>query len=282
MMDLWFAEEWSKDTKFSIKVKKHLYTENTGLQQIDFFESGEYGRFFTLDGCIMLTEKDEFIYHEMITHVPLAVNPEIKNVLIIGAGDGGTLRELTRYKSIEKIDMVEIDRRVVELCKEYLPSVASKFDDSRLNLYFEDGVKFVEESQEKYDLIVVDSTDPILVGEGLFTENFYRNCYKILSDSGILVNQHESPFYEKFSKEMKKAHDKLKKIFPIATVYQIHQPTYSSGHWMLGFASKGLNPVIDHKTEKWKKFELVTKYYNSNIHKGAFALPNYVIELLNK
>ena len=281
MMDLWFVEEWSRDTKFSIKVKKHLYTEDTGFQQIDFFESEEYGRFFTLDGYIMLTEKDEFIYHEMITHVPMAVNPDIKNVLIIGAGDGGTLRELTRYESIEKIDMVEIDRRVVELCKEYLPSVASKFNDSRLNLYFEDGVKFVSESQNKYDLIIVDSTDPILVGEGLFTDDFYRNCYKILSDNGILVNQHESPFYEKFSKEMKKAHDKLKKIFPVATVYQIHQPTYSSGHWMLGFASKGLNPMEVQK-EEWEKFGLTTKYYNSNIHKGSFALPNYVVELLNK
>jgi len=282
MVNLWFSERWSEDTKFSIRVKKHLYSEDTGFQKIDFYESTEYGRFFTLDGYIMLTEKDEFIYHEMITHVPMSVNPDIKNVLIIGAGDGGTLRELSRYKTIENIDMVEIDKRVVELCKEYIPSVASKFDDSRLKLYFEDGVKFVKEVKNTYDLIIVDSTDPIHVGEGLFTKDFYTDCYKILADNGILVNQHESPFYEEFSVEMKKAHDKLKDIFPITTVYQIHQPTYASGHWMLGFASKTLDPVKDQKEMEWENLKLTTKYYNPKIHKGAFALPNYVLEMLNK
>ncbi|MGX6591674.1 polyamine aminopropyltransferase [Cetobacterium ceti] len=282
MTNLWFTEKWSKDTRFSIKVKTHLYSEKTPFQQIDFFNSEEYGNFFTLDGFIMVTEKDEFIYHDMITHVPMGTNPKIKKVLVIGAGDGGTVRELTKYNHIEKIDMVEIDERVVLLCEKYLPITSCKLRDKRVNLYFQDGLQFVKDSKEIYDLIIVDSTDPISVGEGLFTENFYKNCFRILSEEGILVNQHESPFYENFKVEMVKAHQKLKNIFPIATVYQIHQPTYASGHWMLGFASKKYDPILNHNPKQWESLNIKTKYYNSNIHKGAFALPNYVLDILNK
>lgn len=283
MLDLWYTENWSKNTKFSIKIKEQLHSEQSEFQKIDFFISEEYGRFFTLDGLVMITEKDEFIYHEMITHVPMATNPNIKKVLVIGGGDGGTVRELTRYKHIEKIDMVEIDERVVRLSQKYLPFTADKLTDSRVTLFFQDGLKFVDEClDESYDLILVDSTDPVSVGEGLFTTEFYQNCFRILSKDGILVNQHESPYFEHFAKEMKKAHDKLKNIFPIAKVYQFHQPTYASGHWLFGFASKKLDPITDQKKEIWESFNLKTKYYNSDIHCGAFALPNYVKEKLEK
>lgn len=241
MLDLWYSEKWSEETKFSIKVKEHLYSEQTPFQKIDFFISNEYGRFFTLDGLIMITEKDEFSYHEMITHVPMCSNLNIKKVLVIGGGDGGTVRELTKYLSIERIDMVEIDERVVRLSQKYLPFTAEKLNDKRVTLYFEDGLKFVANCKEKeYDLILVDSTDPISVGEGLFTQEFYKDCFRILTDEGILVNQHESPYYEKYAQEMKKAHDKIKSIFPISKVYQFHQPTYASGHWLFGFASKNI------------------------------------------
>ena len=137
-MELWYSEYYSENVKLSIKVDKQLHSEQSDFQRIDFFESKEFGRFFTLDGLMMVTEKDEFIYHDMITHTALAVNPGIKRVLVIGAGDGGTVRELTRYKSIEKIDMVEIDERVVRLCEEYLPFTASQLKDSRVSLYFQD------------------------------------------------------------------------------------------------------------------------------------------------
>ena len=177
-MELWYTEEHTPSTRFSIKVKKQLFSEKSPFQQIDIFDSEEFGRFFTLDGLMMLTEKDEFIYHDMIVHVPMATNPKIKRVLVIGGGDGGTVRELTRYKTIEKIDMVDIDELVVRTCMKLLPFTACELDDPRVSLHFEDGLKFVRTVEEKYDLIIVDSTDPFGPGEGLFTKEFYGNCFK--------------------------------------------------------------------------------------------------------
>ena len=228
----------------------------------------------------MLTQKDEFIYHEMITHVPMAVNPDIKNVLVIGAGDGGTVRELTKYKSVEKIDMVEIDRMVVDACKEFLPTVASKLNDSRVRIFIDDGLRFVRSVENKYDLIIVDSTDPFGPGEGLFTTEFYGNCYKALTDDGILVNQHESPFYNTYAKSMKQAHKKILQFFPVVKVYQAHIPTYPSGHWLFGFASKKFHPTNDLDEGNWNRLGIDTNYYNTRLHKGCFALPTYVTKQL--
>lgn len=281
-MELWFTEDHSKDAKFSIRVEKQLYSGKSDFQRIDVFESKEFGKFFTLDGYIMITEKDEFIYHDMIVHVPMATNPAIKKVLVIGAGDGGTVRELVRYDSIEKIDMVEIDKLVVDVCKEYFPRSTSGLADERVNLYFEDGLKFVQEKVDAYDLIIVDSTDPIGPGEGLFTREFYKNCYRALKKDGILVNQHESPFYENYAKSMQRAHKRIREFFPVAKVYQVHIPTYASGHWLFGFASKTYDPVADLNSDAWNALNLETGYYNTEIHKGSFAIPNYVKKLLEE
>lgn len=281
MLDLWYTENHTNEVKFSIKVKEHLHSETSPFQKIDFFDSKEFGRFFTLDGLMMVNEKDEFIYHDMITHVAMATNPNIKKVLVIGGGDGGTVRELTRYSHLEQIDMVEIDERVVRLSEEYLPITASKLTDSRVNLYFQDGLEFVKKTKSgTYDLILVDSTDPIGVGEGLFTVDFYENCFRALSAEGILVNQHESPYYDNYQKEMKRAHQKIKNLFPISRVYQFHIPTYPSGHWLFGFASKKFDP-LQADLAKWSALGLKTKYYNTNIHTGAFMLPTYVQEALD-
>lgn len=280
-MELWYTENHSKEAKFSIKVEKQLYSGKSDFQRIDVFETNEFGKFFTLDGLVMITEKDEFIYHDMIVHVPMATNPDIKKVLVIGAGDGGTVRELVRYKSIEKIDMVEIDKLVVDVCREYFPNSTSGLDDERVTLYFEDGLKFVSEKRNEYDLIIVDSTDPIGPGEGLFTSVFYENCYKALTKEGILVNQHESPFYEDYQKAMQRAHKRIHEFFPISKVYQVHIPTYASGHWLFGFASKSIDPVVDLNEDRWNALGLETGYYNTEIHKAAFALPNYVKKLLD-
>lgn len=280
MMDLWYTESHTENTRFSMKVKKHLYSKRSPFQQIDVIDTYEFGRVLTIDGLVMVTEKDEFIYHDMITHVAMATNPNIKKVLVIGAGDGGTVRELTRYKTIEKIDMVEIDEVVVEAAREFFHITACKLDDERVSLYFEDGIKFVEGKENIYDLIIVDSTDPIGPGEGLFTTEFYQNCYKALTDEGILVNQNESPYYEEDAREMIRASRKIKNIFPIAEVYQSHIPTYPSGHWLFGFASKKLHPVKDLDADKWNALGLKTKYYNTDLHIGAFALPTYVREMI--
>lgn len=280
-MELWYTEQQTDEVRFSIKVKQHLYTGKSEFQDVDVFENEEFGKFLTLDGLMMVTEKDEFIYHDMITHVAMATNPSIKKVLVIGGGDGGTVRELTRYSHIEKIDMVEIDKLVVDVSREYLPITASKLDDPRVSLYFEDGIRFVADTKEIYDLILVDSTDPIGPGEGLFTTEFYQNCFNILSDNGILVNQSESPYYDQFSHEMKRAHKKIKNIFPISKVYQFHMPTYPSGHWLFGFASKNLDPIKDVDFDKWSALGIKTKYYNPQLHVGCFALPSYVQEMLD-
>ncbi|HZK86043.1 MAG TPA: polyamine aminopropyltransferase [Desulfosporosinus sp.] len=279
-MELWYTEQHTKNVRFSIKVDKPLYSGQSEFQRIDVFNSHEFGNVFTLDGLMMVTEKDEFIYHDMIVHVPMATNSKIKKVLVIGAGDGGTVRELTRYNTIEHIDMVEIDKMVVDVCREYLPQTACKLDDPRVRLYFEDGLRFVRSKENAYDLIIVDSTDPFGPGEGLFTREFYGNCFKALLDDGILVNQHESPYYVEYAKSMQRAHKRIKEFFPVCRVYQAHIPTYPSGHWLFGFASKKYNPLTDIDEQAWNSLGLKTKYYNTDIHKGCFALPNYVKELL--
>lgn len=282
MLDLWYTENHTDNIKFSIKTTEHILTETTPFQQIDFFRSEEFGTFFTLDGLMMVNEKDEFVYHDMITHVAMATNKNIKKVLVIGGGDGGTVRELTRYKSIERIDMVEIDERVVRLCEEHLPITASKLNDPRVTLLFEDGLAYIKNKEDAYyDLILVDSTDPIGPGEGLFSQDFYNNCYRVLSDDGILINQHESPYYASYAHEMKRAHSKIKGLFPITRVYQFHMPTYPSGHWLFGFASKSFDPLKDADLDAWNALNIKTKYYNTDIHTGAFALPTFVQEMLN-
>lgn len=279
-MELWFTEMHNEYSSFSIKIKEHICSLKSPFQKIDVLDSYEYGRVLVIDGYIMLTEKDEFIYHEMIVHVPMAVNINIKNVLVIGGGDGGTLRELIKYNLIEKIDLVEIDKEVVNVSKKYLPFVSIGFNDTRINTYYEDGVRFVKDKDNLYDLIIIDSTDPIGPGEGLFTSEFYKGCYRALKDDGILVNQCESAYFEEDRKNFKKAIEKLKKIFPIATAYQFNLPTYPSGNWLFGFASKKYDPIKDQKIDEWYKLGLKTRYYNDKIHRGAFYLPNYILDFI--
>ncbi len=281
-MELWFSEHHTKNVKLSLKIKEQLVNTQSDFQHIAIMDSEEFGRILALDGCLMVTEKDEFIYHDMMVHVPMATNLDIKNVLVIGAGDGGTIRELTRYQSIEHIDMVEIDPMVVEVCKKYLPQTACKLDDPRVHIYYEDGLKFVRRKEKAYDLILVDSTDPFGPGEGLFTKEFYGNCYHALTDKGILVNQHESTFYDSYVQAMKRAHKRLVEIFPIARVYQAHIPTYPSGHWLFGYASKHYDPIDDLQEEAWNMLGIQTRYYNTVLHKGCFAIPNYVKEQLDE
>lgn len=280
-MELWFTEHYAEGARFSIKVDKPLLSLKSDFQRIDVFDSKDFGRILVLDGFLMLTEKDEFIYHEMLTHVPMAVLPQARNILVIGGGDGGVVRELTRYPAVERIDLVEIDKLVVDVCREYFPEIAGKLDDPRVHVHYEDGCRYVEGLKNAYDLIIVDSTDPIGPGEGLFTRDFYRNCFEALTDTGVLVNQHESPYYPDDARAAQRAHRNIKSVFPKAWVYQAHIPTYASGHYLFGFASKGLDPVADLKPG-WEALGIPTRYYNTALHKGCFALPNYVIELLEK
>ena len=279
-MQLWFSEMQTPNVKFSIRVERQLYSGQSEFQRIDVFESPEFGRFLTLDGYMMLTERDEFIYHEMITHVPLAVHPKVKRVLVIGAGDGGVIRELVRYPEIEDIDLVEIDELVVEVCRKYLPQTACRLDDPRVHIHYEDGLKYIRSCEDEYDLILVDSTDPFGPGEGLFTREFYGNCFKALKDDGIMINQHESPFYAEDAAACQSMHKLIVESFPISKIYQAHIPTYPSGHWLFGFASKKYHPLKDLDETRWNLRGLSCKYYTTTLHKGAFYIPAYVERLL--
>ncbi|MDR0273644.1 MAG: polyamine aminopropyltransferase [Clostridiales bacterium] len=280
-MELWFNEMHTPNVKLSIKVDRQLCCIQSKYQRIEIFDSPEFGRFLTLDGFIMLTEKDEFIYHEMIAHVPMAAHAHAENILVVGAGDGGVMRELAKYEQIKKIDVAEIDDEVVKVCKEFLSRTACGFDDARVNIFYEDGLKFVRSKENEYDIVIVDSTDPFGPGEGLFSKEFYGNCFKALKSDGILINQHESPFYEKDAAMVKRAHKRIVQSFDISRVYQAHIPTYPSGHWLFGFAAKNLHPTKNLNAAKWNALKISTRYYNTNLHKGAFYLPNYVEELLS-
>ncbi len=279
-MEMWFSELHTPDVKLSLRCNRHLYSKESSYQRIDIFDTPEYGRVLTLDGKIMLTERDEFIYDEMITHVPMAVHPCVKDVLVIGAGDGGVVRELTRYDRVERIDLVEMDPMVLEACRAYLPNNAVRIDDSRVHIHFENALKFIRRREETYDLIIVDSTDPFGPSEGLFTKEFYGNCYNALRLDGIMVNQQGSPFYAEDARAMQRSHKRIASTFPISRVYQAHIPTYAAGYWLFGFASKQYHPIDDLRAEEWKKLNLSTRYYTTKLHVGAFWLPAFLEKML--
>lgn len=281
-MNFWFSEKHTPDVKLSLRVNKQLFSQKSDYQQIDVFETPEFGRVLALDGNIMLTERDEFIYDEMITHVPMAVHPNIRHVLVIGVGDGGVVKELTRYESIERIDLVEMDQMVAEACRNYLPMNACRLDDERVHIFYENALKFIRRHEEEYDLIIVDSNDPYGPSEGLYTREFYGNCYKALKEDGIMVNQQGSPFYEEDSDAMKRSHGRIVNTFPISRVYQAHIPTYAAGYWLFGFASKKYHPIDDLDVKRWESYHLRTKYYTSKLHVGAFYLPAFLEEMLQE
>lgn len=279
-MHLTFTEKHTKHVGLSIDIDRQLYCAQSKFQRIDVFETPDFGRILALDGILMLTERDEFIYHEMVTHVPMAVHPAARNVLIIGGGDGGAVRELCRYDTVEHIDLVEIDEAVVEVCRQYFPDVSCSLSDARVTVRFEDGLKFVRRCSEAYDVIIVDSTDPFGPGEGLFTKEFYGNCFKALKEDGILVNQHENPFYPDDAAAVRRIHKQIVLSFPLSRLYQAHIPTYPSGHWLFGFSSKKYHPVQHLDAERWNARGIGTRYYNTNLHRAAFALPTYVEDLI--
>ena len=281
-MELWFSEFHAPDVKHSIRVARHLYSQRSDFQQIDIFETPEFGRVLALDGNVMLTERDEFIYDEMMTHVPMSVHPNIQDVLVIGAGDGGVVRELTRYDQIKRIDLVEMDEQVVEACRTYLPANASRLDDSRVRIYYDNALRVIRRATEQYDLIIVDSTDPFGPSEGYFTKEFYGTCFNALRNDGIMVNQQGSPFFKHDAEAMQRSHKRIVDTFPISRVYQAHIPTYAAGYWLFGFASKKYHPIDDFNAEKWLSLNLRTQYYTTKLHIGAFYLPAFLENMLKE
>ncbi|MGE5390847.1 MAG: polyamine aminopropyltransferase, partial [Deltaproteobacteria bacterium] len=254
-----------------------LHSEQTPFQELAVVDTLEWGKALLLDGAIQITEKDEFIYHEMISHIAMNSHPNPEKALIIGGGDGGVLRELCRHRRLKAVDMVEIDGRVVENSKRFFPAVASSFNDPRVNLYLEDGLAFVKNTREKYDVVVVDSCDPVGPAVELFSEAFYRDLYGVLNDDGIAVVQSESPVF--YQQTFVSTHKHLTSVFPIVRVYLAPVPTYVSGPWSFTAGSKKHDPV--RLAENREEFPDL-KYYDDDIHSGAFALPRFIRELIKE
>ena len=226
------------------------------------------------------SEKDEFFYSEMMVHVPLAVQPTIKDVLVIGGCDGGVLRELEKYESIETIDVVELDEQAIQICQEYFPKNQETFSDERITLYFQDGLKFVRGKEDAYDLVIVDTANPFGVNESLFTREFYGNCYKALREEGTLISQHANGFYEEDEEAFRHIRQRLTSVFPINKLYLSSVPSYAAGYLLFGYSAKTADPEKDVQIDVWENQGIRTRYYNTDVHRGAFCLPNYIKELL--
>lgn len=212
-MEMWFTEKQTEDLEITCRIVKTLHIEKTKYQELALIETPQFGRMLVLDGAIQTTEKDEFVYHEMITHVPLFTHPNPENVLVIGGGDGGTIREILKHSSVNKAVLVEIDERVVEISKKFLPTISNALDDPRAKVVIEDGIKYVKENKNQFDVIIIDSTDPVGPAVGLFAVDFYRAVHEALRDGGIIVAQTESPFYNQ--ELISKVYKNIRSIFPI-------------------------------------------------------------------
>jgi len=274
-MELWYTEFQTPNVGITCKTKKTYHTEKTEFQDLALIETEQFGRMLVLDGTVQTTIEDEFVYHEMISHVPLFTHPNPKKVLVIGGGDGGAIREIIKHPSVEKAVLCEIDGRVIEVSKEYLPEISCALNDKRVEVLVADGIKYVKENKGEFDVILVDSTDPVGPAVGLFAVDFYRSIYEALKEDGIFVAQTESPFFHKDL--IKNVYKDVSSIFPITRLYTCAIPTYPSGYWSFTMGSKKYDPL---ETDISKIPELDTKYYCPQIHKAVFALPKFVADLV--
>lgn len=281
-MGFWFEEYHTANTKFGIRVREQLYHGESEYQKIDVFDSPEFGRVLTSNGSVIFTDQEEFVYDEMVVHVPMAVHPNVKRVLVLGGGDGGVARELAHYNEIEIIDVVEPDKMFVDVSRKFFPNNAVGLDDVRVRIHYEDGLRFLRKCSDQYDLIINDATDPLGHEAGLFTKEFYGNCFKALHEDGIMVYQHGSPFFDEDEESCRSMHRKAYRSFPINRVYQAHIPTCAAGYWLFGFASKKYHPLKDFDADRWDARGIKTWYYTTHLHRGAFMLPKYVEDMLEE
>lgn len=284
------SEEWLNEGLYDswgqrFRVRKELARVKSDFQDIVVFESHSHGRVLMLDGVVQITEADEFVYQEMLTHVPLFTHPDPRRVLIIGAGDGGVLRRVLEHGNVEKAVMVEIDGAVIELSKQHLPGIAGNaWNDARAEVIVGDGIAYVAEAPDaSFDVIIVDSTDPIGVGEVLFTDSFYEHCARILGPDGLIVNQCGVPFMQ--ADELHETSLRRAKFFPQVSAYVAAVPTYVGGFMTLGIASKGENPTRQDVAAVRARADKAgitgnTQYWTPEIHVGSFNLPPYIAKHL--
>ncbi|WP_044641771.1 polyamine aminopropyltransferase [Risungbinella massiliensis] len=276
-MDLWYTEKQTPNHGITTKIKRTIHHEETEFQKLDVIETEQFGKMLVLDGMVMTTDKDEFVYHEMITHVAMNTHPNPKEVLVVGGGDGGAIREILRYSSVERAVLAEIDGKVIDASKAYFPKIASGLGEARVDIQVTDGIRHIEENPGRYDVILVDSTEPVGPAVGLFQKNFYEGIHKALKEDGIMVAQTESPWFN--ADLIRQVYQDISTTFPITRLYTASIPTYPSGLWSFTIGSKKYDPL---KVRESELQEFDTKYYHPKMQKALFQLPVFVEELLEK
>jgi spermidine synthase len=274
----WIEERYWDFFATRFRVKNVLFSGKSPFQKVEVVETEGHGKMLLNDGLVMISERDEFVYHEMIAHVPLFVHPDPRRVLVIGGGDGGAVREVLKHRSVQHCRLVEIDQMVVDVCSKFIPQTASCLSDPRVVVTFADGVEFVAQTTDRFDIVIVDSTDPIGPAQPLFGPAFYGNVKKILTDKGIVVSQGESAFYA--GETQKSLLRVLAGLFERVNLYNYTNVTYPGGLWSFSFASKGLRPVWHFEPERVQKSGIEFSYYSADIHRGAFAIPAFMRKYL--
>jgi spermidine synthase len=266
------------------RIDELLYEAKTDHQHLMIFKNAVFGRVMVLDGIVQTTEKDEFIYHEMMAHVPILAHGHARRVLIVGGGDGGLLREVTRHRKIDHVTQVEIDAQVIDLCRRYLPDHSQgAFDDPRVTIVIDDGIEFVRKTEARYDVILSDSTDPIGPGEALFREDFYAACRRCLSPGGVLVTQNGVPFLQ--LAEVESTARRIRRVFADWHFYAAAVPSYTGGIMAFAWGTDdgSLRHVdVEELKKRFAAAGIRTKYYTPEIHAASFALPKYILETIGK
>jgi spermidine synthase len=274
-MEMWYTEKQTESFGITAKITKTYVHEQTDFQQLDMIETEEFGTMLVLDGMVMTTVRDEFVYHEMVAHPVLSTHPDPEHVLVVGGGDGGVIREVMKHPKVKKAVLVDIDGKVIEYSKTYLPSIAGELDNPRVEVLVGDGFMHIHDRKNAYDVIMVDSTEPVGPAANLFTRGFYQGIYEALKEDGIFVAQTDNPWFK--AELIKSVNRDVKEVFPIVRVYGANIPTYPSGLWTFTMGSKTYDPL---EVEESSIPELATKYYTPRLHKAAFVLPKFVEDLV--
>ncbi len=273
-MNIWFTEDQTDTVRLGLKVESVLWKETTAYQELVVANTDAYGRLLVLDGAVQTTIGDEFVYHEMITHVPLALHPHPRKVAVIGGGDGGAIREILKHPSVEEAHLIEIDEKVVEASRRFFPEISAGLDDERAFLHYTDGIQWVREAKD-FDVIIVDSTDPVGPAEGLFAPEFYASIKEALGDHGIMVAQSESPFLQPHL--IQRVMTGIAQSFPVTRLYLAAVPTYPSGLWSF---SLGANGDLQDAALRPELRDMPTRYWTPQIQRSCFDLPKFVQELV--
>jgi len=275
---VWFTELHLGNSGITVRIKRLVESIQSKFQRIDILEAEDFGKMLVLYGSIMVADNDLSSYNEMITHVPLFTHPKPEKVLIIGGGDCGALTNVMKHPEVKKGVMCEIDKMVVEASKRHFPKLTKGLEDKRARVVYQDGKKYIENGKEKFDVILLDLSDPVGPAAELFQKSFHRNVHDRLNEDGIMVAQSESPYYNEMT--VRQMYKNLKEIFPIVKMYTAFVPIYPSCFWSFAFCSKKYHPIVDFDIERYKKLKLKNDYYNLDVHIGSFAMPEYVKKMI--